>query len=383
MTSTSEIILNCKSFEKNIGFIRSLLDEKTIISAVVKGNSYGHGTHIVVPILERMGINHFSVYSSPEAKDAFYARTKDSTIMILGFVYDNDYKWIIKNNIEFYISGLEELNKAIVVAKELEHKAIIHIDVETGMNRTGLPLSKLKEAIAIINANREHLIIRGITTHFAGAESIANYTRIRKQLKVFKSRVKLLNKYNIYSELQHVASSAATINYPDTRMDLVRTGILIYGYWPTRESFIQYIHRKKDRTDPLERVLSWKSQLISVKRVSEGEFVGYGMSFQAIKETVVGIVPVGYSNGYSRSLSNNGHILINGQKAPVIGSVNMNMILCDITDIPNVKIGDQAVLIGKDGDTEISFSSFAEMNNSMNYEILARLPENIKRGFVE
>ncbi|MCT4637875.1 MAG: alanine racemase [Bacteroidales bacterium] len=383
MTSTSEIILNCKSFEKNIGFIRSLLDEKTIISAVVKGNSYGHGTHIVVPILERMGINHFSVYSSPEAKDAFYARTKDSTIMILGFVYDNDYKWIIKNNIEFYISGLEELNKAIAVAKELELKAIIHIDVETGMNRTGLPLSKLKEAIAIINANREHLIIRGITTHFAGAESIANYTRIRKQLKVFKSRVKLLNKYNIYSELQHVASSAATINYPDTRMDLVRTGILIYGYWPTRESFIQYIHRKKDRTDPLERVLSWKSQLISVKRVSEGEFVGYGMSFQAIKETVVGIVPVGYSNGYSRSLSNNGHILINGQKAPVIGSVNMNMILCDITDIPNVKIGDQAVLIGKDGDTEISFSSFAEMNNSMNYEILARLPENIKRGFVE
>jgi alanine racemase len=383
MTSTSEIILNCKSFEKNIDFIRSLLDEKTIISAVVKGNSYGHGTHIVVPILERIGINHFSVYSSPEAKDAFYARTKDSTIMILGFIYDNDYKWIIKNNIEFYISGLEELNKAIAVAKELELKAIIHIDVETGMNRTGLPLSKLKEAIAIINANREHLIIRGITTHFAGAESIANYTRIRKQLKVFKSRVKLLNKYNIYSELQHVASSAATINYPDTRMDLVRTGILIYGYWPTRESFIQYIHRKKDRTDPLERVLSWKSQLISVKRVSEGEFVGYGMSFQAIKETVVGIVPVGYSNGYSRSLSNNGHILINGQKAPVIGSVNMNMILCDITDIPNVKIGDQAVLIGKDGDTEISFSSFAEMNNSMNYEILARLPENIKRGFVE
>ncbi len=383
MTSTSEIILNCKAFRKNIGFIRSLLDEKTIISAVVKGNAYGHGTHIVIPVLERMGINHFSVYSSPEAKDAFYARTEDSTIMIMGFVYDNDYKWIVRNNIEFYVSGLDELNKAINTAKELNHKAIIHIDVETGMNRTGLPLNKLKEAIAIINSNPENLIIKGITTHFAGAESIANYTRIRKQIKVFKSRVRLLNKYNIYSEIQHVASSAATINYPDTRMDLVRTGILIYGYWPTKESFIQYIHRKKDRTDPLERVLSWNSQLISVKKVSEGEFVGYGMSFQALKETYIGIVPVGYTNGYSRSLSNNGHILINGQKAPVIGSVNMNMILCDITNIPNVKIGDQAVLIGKDGDTEISFSSFAEMNNSMNYEILARLPENIKRSFIE
>ena len=160
---------------------------------------------------------------------------------------------------------------------------------------------------------------------------------------------------------------------------MVRVGILLYGYWPTRETFIQYIHRRKDKMDPIDRAMRWTSMIVSKKIVPEGEFIGYGMSFQAHQKMKVGIIPVGYCNGYSRSLSNSGHIIINGQKAPVIGSVNMNMILCDISNIDKVNIGDEAILIGKQDDMEITFSSFAEMNNAMNYEILARLPENIRR----
>lgn len=381
--STSLIEIKTDALCNNVKFIKSLIDPKVIICAVVKGNAYGHGIHIILPILENLGINHFSVYSSSEAKAAFYSKNKQSTIIIMGYINQHDYKWVVKNDIEFFISDVEELEKAIETAKALHKKAIIHIDLETGMNRTGLTIANLNRAIPIILENSEVIEIKGFTTHLAGAESIANYTRIRKQLTVFKKRVKLLHSKNIKAQIHHVASSAATISYPDTRMDMVRVGVLLYGYWPTRETFIQFIHRKKDKTNPISRAIRWSSEIITIKKVPEGEFVGYGMSFQAQHPTTVAIIPVGYCNGYSRSLSNNSHILINGHKANVIGSVNMNMILCDITHIPDVSLGDKVILIGQQGENEITFSSFADMNNAMNYEILARLPENIKRKRVK
>ncbi len=381
MASTSEIIILKSALENNVKFVKSILkNSDTIVSAVIKGNAYGHGVNITLPEMEKAGINHFSVYSSSGAYKALKVKQKNTTVMIMGFVHPDDYKWIIENEIEFYVSEMVELEYAINTARKLGKKAIIHVDVETGMNRTGLQLATLKRAVKIINKFSEHLIVRGVTSHFAGAESIANHQRIKKQFSTFKKRVKLLNEYGIFPELKHIASSAATVNYPDTQLDLVRTGVMLYGYWPTRETFIQYIHRKKDKSDPLNRALVWKSYVATIKTVPEGEFVGYGLSFQAQHDMTIMILPVGYSNGYSRSLSINGRVIVNEQFAPVIGSVNMNMIICDITNIGSIKIGDEVVLIGKQGENEISFSSFAEMNNSLNYEILARLPENIPRS---
>lgn len=383
MTSTSHIEIINKALKNNIEFLKSLLGTETMISAVIKGNAYGHGVEVIVPALENLGINHFSVYSSSEAKEALKARKKDSVIMIMGFIYDLDFEWVIDNKIEFYIADLYHLNKAIKIAEALNKKAIIHLDIETGMNRTGLSLKDLKKVILIIKSNKKYLIVKGVTSHFAGAESIANHTRIKKQFSIFKKRVKFLKENGINPQIRHIASSAGTINYPETRLDLVRTGILVYGYWPTKETFIHYVHRRKDKNDPLNRALRWKSLVVSVKDINEGEFIGYGLSFQAQYKMKIMIIPVGYCNGYSRSLSNNGHVIVHGQSAPVIGSVNMNMLICDITNISTVKPGDEVVLIGKQEGKELSFASFAEMNQAMNYEILARLPENITRKLSE
>lgn len=382
MTSTSQIHIKSKALEQNVKFLQSLLDKSTTISAVIKGNAYGHGTEIVVPAFEQLGINHFSVYSSAEAKIAFEVKSPESVIMIMGFVYKEDYQWVIENNIEFFVSCPEAFKLVIEIVNRIQKKAIIHIDLETGMNRTGLGIKQLKKIIPIIKANKELLILRGVSSHFAGAESIANQIRIKKQFSVFKKRIKFLNDNDIYSEIKHIASSAATINYPETRLDLVRVGILLYGYWPTTETFINYIHRRKDKTDPLKRALRWCTEVALVKTVPQGEFIGYGMSFQAQSTIKMMIIPVGYCNGYSRSLSNNGHVIVNGYISQIIGSVNMNMIICDITNIPKVEVGDHVILIGKQDENEISFTSFAEMNNSLNYEILARLPQNITRKIV-
>lgn len=383
MASTSLIEISYSALQNNITFLKSLFEKDITLSAVIKGNAYGHGTNKILPVLERVGVSHFSVYSSPEAKIALDSCHPSSTIMIMGYIYPDDYKWIIRNEIEFFVYEIDVLTKAIQVAKEIGKKAIIHIDVETGMNRTGLTLNDLKHAIKIISKNLDFLTIKGVTSHLAGAESIANHIRITKQLSRFKQRVKLLNKNEIYPETKHIACSAAAINYPNSQFDMIRTGILVYGYWPTKETFINYTHKTKIREDKLKRVMQWKSYVMSIKEAQEGEFVGYGLGYQAQKDIKIMLVPVGYANGYSRSLSNNGHVLVKGFRAPVIGSVNMNMIICDISEIKDVKIEDEVVLIGKQGTNEISFASFAEMNNSLNYEILARLPENINRVVVK
>jgi len=379
MASTSRIIIKKDALRNNVEFLQSVVKQETVISAVIKGNAYGHGASVIIPALEELGIGHFSVYSSPEAIEVFKHIGPDSTIMIMGFIDEEDLEWIIRNEVEFYVSDPLQLNQALSTARTVKKDARIHLDIETGMNRTGLTIGQLKNAIGVLHRNREYLTVRGATSHFAGAESIANHTRIKKQFSVFNKRIRTLNESGIYPEKKHIASSASIINYPETQMDLVRTGILIYGYWPTKETFINYTHRKKDKTDPLKRALSWVTRVMLTKNIPEGQFIGYGLNYQALHKMKIMVLPVGYCNGYSRSLSNNGHVIVHGKRSPVIGMVNMNMIICDITDIPEVRPGDEVTLIGQQGEAEISFSSFAEMNNSLNYEILARLPENIER----
>jgi alanine racemase len=382
MASTSTLNVYNRALENNIEFINKLVGEGPVISAVVKGNAYGHGISQVIESLERNGINHFSVYSSPEAKEALKNLSPGSTLMIMGFVCEDDYDWIIRNGVQFYTSNLYELNKAIEKAAEINTRARIHLDIETGMNRTGMVYKELKKAIPLIKSNQDRIEIIGTASHFAGAESVANYARIKRQFAMYRKRLKFLSENGIDPGIRHIASSAATIVYPETRLDLVRVGIMLYGYWPTRETFIHYNYRKKDKSDPLKRALKWYSQVVSIKEIQEGGFIGYGLSYQAQFPMRIMIIPVGYCNGYSRSLSNQGRVLVKGHNAPVIGSVNMNMIICDITNIEDVNIGDEVVLIGNQGEKEISFSSFAEMNNSLNYEILARLPQNIERKLI-
>ena len=152
-----------------------------------------------------------------------------------------------------------------------------------------------------------------------------------------------------------------------------------YGYWSSRETLINYLSKKKNKIDPIQRIITWKSKIMTIKTVKTGEFIGYGTSYMAENEMQIGIIPVGYSHGYSRSLSNQGRILINGHRASVIGMVNMNMLVADITYIPGTKPGDEVILIGNQGDLAISVSSFSELSDQLNYEMLTRLPQDIPR----
>ena len=181
----------------------------------------------------------------------------------------------------------------------------------------------------------------------------------------------------------HTACSAAAMRYPDTRMDLVRIGILQYGFFPSRELQVELNHKRGIPLDPLRRIISWKSRVMDVKYVGAGEFVGYGTSYLANADMKIATIPVGYSHGYSRSLSNQGRVLIRGQRVVVVGTVNMNMISVDVTQVEGVEKGDEVVLIGQQGELEISVSSFSEFSDQVNYELLTRLPRDIPRKVVD
>ena len=383
MFESSVIELSKSALQSNINYIRRIIGNEIAISTVVKGNAYGHGISKFVELAESCGLKHFSVYGADEALRVFQNSGSNSEIMIMGWIDDPEIEWAIENNIQFYVFNFERLNSAIEVSKKINKKAWIHIELETGMNRVGFHTSEFKKLFSLLKENSEHIIIQGISTHYAGAESVANYVRIQKQHKRFKEAVKLFNKHDIIAHHYHTSSSAATMTYPNMRMDLVRIGILLYGFWPSPETFISHLTKEKLHEDPLTRVISWKSKIMSIKSVKMGEFIGYGNSYLSRRNMKVATIPVGYGHGFARSLSNSGRVLVKGQRADVVGVVNMNLVMIDITDIDGVEIGNEVVLIGNQGDKSITVYSFTEMSEQLNYELLTRLPESIPRRITE
>jgi alanine racemase len=382
MDQTSYIEISKSAYNHNIKYLRNTIGSDIRFSSVVKGNAYGHGVDIIVPLAEKAKINHFSVFSASEALDVFNAASPKSDIMIMGYLSDDQLAWAIEKNIEFYIFNVERLQKAIDLAKAIKKPARIHIEVETGFNRTGIEYENMSEVVNLITDNQKHLILEGLCTHYAGAESVTNYYRIINQIKDYRRFYQYLTRHNLKPRFRHTAGSAASLTYPQTIMDMIRIGISQYGFWPTKETYIYQFKRNQAKDSDLKRVITWKTRVMSIKEVDPGEFVGYGSSFMANKTMKVAIIPVGYTNGFSRSLSNMGRVLIRGKRVPVVGTVTMNTMSVNVTDIPNVEIGDEVVLVGKQKRLAISIASFSEMSNQLNYQTLARLPSNIPRHVV-
>ena len=379
MFSSSVIEISKSALKNNLEFLQDILGKDVIISSVIKGNAYGHGIESFVPIAEECGQSHFSVYSADEALRVKNISSNGPTIMIMGMIDNPELEWAIENNVEFFVFEPDRFQAAIRAAGKIGRPAKIHIEVETGMNRTGFNLKQLKSVIQEIKNKPDLVSFKGLCTHYAGAESIANYLRVVEQIKTFNRIYKWITEQQIKPALCHTACSAAAMRYPKTRMNMVRIGIMQYGFWPSDETLIHYLSKKEIKVDPLERVISWKSKVMSTKEVNTGEFIGYGTTYLAHKKMKIAAIPVGYAHGFSRSLSNQGRVLIRGKRVGVVGIVSMNLITVDVTDVPETQKGDEVVLIGKQGDLAISVASFSELSNQLNYELLTRLPNKIPR----
>jgi alanine racemase len=386
MKYPSYLELNKSALRNNLRYIRDLVGEDVRYCSVIKGNAYGHGIKQFTPLAEECGVRQFGVYSTDEAIKTQQAITEpDSRIMIMGYIHNDDLEWAITNEISFYIFELDRLRAAIQAAKRVGKKAQIHLQVETGMNRTGLTEDQAHDAIQMIKEHDDHIRVQGICTHYAGAESVSNHVRVTKQIEEFDRAKAYFQDQGIIPDYYHTACSAAVFNYPQTHMDMVRVGIAQYGFWPNRETYMNYVKNSPHRRfeDPLKRVISWKSRVMSTKDVEAGEFVGYGNMYLTNRDQRLATIPMGYTHGYGRNLTNRGMVLVRGERAPVAGFVNMNMIIIDVTDIPDVEKGDEVVIIGFQGDNEITVASFSEMSDFLNYEVLTRIPEDLPRFVVK
>ncbi len=384
MFHTSQIYLNKGHLKTNLDYLRQKTGSHVKFSSVIKGNAYGHGVEHFVPMAEEFGITHFSVFNANEALRAHEVIANGSGLMIMGMIDNQEMDWAIENNVEFFIFEIDRLETAIEAAKKLQKPARIHIELETGLHRTGFYPKDLNKIIKLINANHEHLEVVGACTHFAGAEHVGNYLRIKQQIQSFEEQYNKLIDNGIHPKYRHTACSAAVLSYPETIMDMVRVGISQYGFWPSKETYMDVCKNAGDRAvNPLRRIISWKSKVMSTKFVKAGDFIGYGTVFMATRDTWAATVPVGYANGFARVLSNSGVVLIRGLRASVIGMVNMNMMMIDTTDIGALEKGEEVVLIGHQGQEELTVASFGEMSNLLNYELLTRLPLDIPRYIME
>lgn len=391
MFESSYLEISKTALKNNLKYLRGRIGKDVVFSSVIKGNAYGHGIEHFLPIAEQCGVNHFSVFSAHEALRASRCKSKGSDIMIMGVIENDELEWAIRHNVSFFVFEMDRLKATVKTARKLKKKARIHLHLETGFHRMGFESEQLQEVANYVKKNQKYLEYEGISTHYAGAEGVENYLRVKTQIERYNERVNWFENEGISPKYRHTACSAAVLNYPETIMDMVRVGIAQYGFWPNQETFmknmknelIESVQNKTQFDDPLKRILSWKSKVMNVKEVDAGEFVGYGTSYLTTRKEKLAAVPIGYAHGFSRSLSNIGKVLIRGKRARVVGFVNMNAIMIDVTDIPHARKGDEVVLIGNQKKDSISVASFSELSNHLNYELLTRLPSNIPRIVVE
>ena len=362
--SLDAILANMESMKRN-------LKEGVQIAAVLKTNAYGHGAVEIAKVLEPLDyVWGYAVAAFEEAVELREAGLR-KPILLLGYVFPYCYQELAKMNIRPAVFREDMLEQLSAAAKAAGKKIKIHIAVDTGMSRIGIfpdetGLDFVKKAL-----ETEGLQVEGMFTHFARADE-ADRSFTEEQLEKFvwlTEAVKERLGYEI--PIRHCSNSAGIIEYPHANMSMVRAGITLYGLWPSDEV-------RKDIV-PLEPVMSLRSHIIYIKEISAGTPVSYGGTWAPDHTVRLATVPVGYGDGWPRSLSNKGYVLIRGQKAPIRGRVCMDQFMVEVTDIPDASEGDEVTLIGRDGDAYISMEEVGDLSGRFNYELACDINPRVPR----
>ncbi len=352
--------------------IKKLIGDKDLI-AVVKANCYGHGVIDIIPTLLENGVSRFAVAMISEALEIRDNKIT-APVMILGFTPLYLGEELINNNIEQTVYDLDYAKELSKIALTLNKKAKIHIAIDTGMGRIGfLPNEKSIDNITEI-CSLEGIEVIGIFTHFSTSdEKDKEYSH--EQFTKMISVMDTLKKRGIDIPLKHVANSGAIIDLPDTYLDAVRAGIILYGYYPSDEI---------DKNNlALKPALTLKATITNVKTLEKDMYVSYGRTFKTSNETIVATIPVGYADGYLRKLAENGKVIIKGEFAPIIGRICMDQFMIDVTNIPDVKIGDEVILLGEKNGLKYNADDMAKKLDTINYEVTCMLKSRLPRVYIK
>jgi alanine racemase len=373
------IEIRSEALRNNVRLFRRLVTPSSQLAAVVKANGYGHGMSQVVEAI-RDEVDWFAVHSPVEAARVRSLAARHP-ILIMGYVAPEDAAHL-DANMHVFVSCPEVLDTLAAVGGERGFRVPVHIKVDTGTNRQGIEPEAVEAMVR--RARGLGLEVAGIAAHFANIEDTLEHEFAQQQIQRFREVEADLERIGGKGvPWRHTACSAAALLFREADFTLVRFGISLYGHWPSRETRLSW------STDPnhgrlnLEPALTWKSVVGQIQTVKEGESVGYGRTWRALRPTRLAVIPIGYADGYPRALGNRARVLIGGAGVPVVGRVCMNILMADVTDLASVSVGDEVVLLGRQGGAEVSAEALAEAAGTINYEILARLPEHIPRVLVE
>jgi alanine racemase len=363
----------------NIRNLRRQAGPKVALAAAVKANAYGHGLTEIVSILNKSDVKYLALHSTSEA-NAARAAGWVRNIMLVGPVAPDDFDAIIRLDLEptiFEVSSIARLGRLL---KKSKLKGKIHLKLETGTHRQGLLPDELNKTIGELKKFPE-ITVAGVSTHFANIEDTTDHSYAMSQLEQFKKMVAAIKKGGIKPRRLHTACSAALLLFKDTYFGIARPGIAVYGYWPSKETYVSY-RLSGGKNSILQPALSLYSRISQIKTIPADSFIGYGCTYRTSSRSRIAVLPIGYSDGIDRRLSNLGYVLIKGRRAPIRGRVCMNLVMVDVTDISGAKLYDKATLIGCDGDEKISADLHAGWCQTINYEILSRLSPLLPRYIV-
>lgn len=364
--------INLNNLIYNIDQIKKKSSNSEIIG-VVKANAYGHGAVEISKVLLNHGINRLAVANIVEAIELRENEIK-APIILLGISEDYAIDALLEYDVEPTISTYEFAMNLNNKAKALNKTVNIHIAMDSGMGRIGFRKND-KGLEDIINISKlSNLKIESIFSHFSTADSKDKSYSLR-QLEIYNTFLDKLQEAGVYINKKNLSNSAAIIDLPESHYDYVRPGIIQYGYYPSDEV-------DKNHFD-IKHVLTWKTKIIHIKEVEENEYIGYGQTFKTSRKTVVATLPVGYADGYSRGLSNKGKVIINGQLAPIIGNVCMDQFMVDITEIENVHLGNEVILLGSDGNVKFDADDIAKLTNTISYEVLCLIGRRAPRIYIK
>jgi len=350
------------------------------VGAALKANAYGHGLEEMVTALMKFSdFEYIALHSAAEAERARMAGW-DRRILIVGYISRNYLSAVIDLDLEPTVYNLETIKRLGQLANKAKRKVDIHLKIETGTNRQGIDAANLGKFADIINLSK-NIRLKGISTHFANIEDTTNHAYADNQLKKFRKIVAEARHLGLKPKLTHTACSAALLLFEKTKLDMVRPGIALYGLWPSKETYLSY-RLMGGQNGILSPVLSWKTKVAQIKDVPAHSFIGYGCTYKTTSASRLAVIPVGYFDGYDRSLSNLAYVLIRGERAPIRGRICMNLMMADITSIKGVRLEDEVVLIGKSGKEILSADQLALWAGTVNYEILSRINEKIPKMVV-
>lgn len=360
-----EIDLNQVS--ENIKKIKEYTNGKVEIAPVIKADAYGEGATHFKQILEENEIKILSVALTDEAIELRKANFNQE-ILVLNELSESDLEDIIKYNLIPKISVYEIANKLNDLAIKAQKKVNIHIEIDTGMGRSGINPSEAESYVENLK-KLSNLNIEGIFTHFASADTNPEYTEL--QIKTFNDTVEKLQKNGIEFKYIHSSASSGIINYLEkTKANLIRPGIIIYGYMPS-----EYIQNKIG----VKPTAKLKTKIVFLKTVEEGTSISYGNKYVTTKKTKIATIPMGYADGIRRSLSNRGRVYINGEYAQIIGNICMDNFMVDVTHIKNIELGDKVVIWDN---KNITLEEIANLCNTINYEILCTIGKRVIRKYI-